>query len=171
MGAGRFAGPLLLVHDGLVTRAEPSAEIRHCIKCGREIGAEETICEACNRAGMATPSASQYHGTVAVAIVLAVAALAVAASLSMRGVGPYSAHVADVAPGDPIGFAITIDVHNDGTSSGRAKCRVVTFDETGRRLRTANTVTDQLAGGASTSTTISIPGLAEEPARVTVECS
>jgi hypothetical protein len=159
------------VHDGFVTRAESPADLRHCIKCGREVGPDESICEFCNRAGMAVPSASQYHGTVVVAIVLAVAALAVAASLSMRGVGPYSAHVADVGPGDPIGYAITIDVHNDGTSGGRAKCQVVTFDDSGRRLRTANTVTEQLAGGASTSVTVSIPGLEEEPARVTVACS
>ena len=45
--------------------------------------------QVCNRAGMVAPSASQYHGTVAVAIILAVAGLAFAASLSLRGVGPY----------------------------------------------------------------------------------
>lgn len=154
-----------------MTQAERSEDVRHCIKCGREIGPDESICEICNRAGMAAPSASQYHGTVAVAIILAVVALAVAASLSMRGVGPYTAHVADVAPGDPIGYAITIGVHNDGTAAGRAKCQVVAFDETGRRLRTANAITEQLPGGGSTSLTISIPGLEQEPARVTVACS
>ena len=43
--------------------------MRNCYKCGREIGPDESICRVCNRAGMATPSASQYHGTIVVAIV------------------------------------------------------------------------------------------------------
>src|SRR5688500_8181266 len=87
-----------------------SAHGRQCIKCGREIGPDETVCEICNRAGMATPSSSQYHGTVAVAIVLAVAALAVAASLSLRGVGPYGAEVSGVTPaGSSVGYAITYE--------------------------------------------------------------
>ena len=63
--------------------------MRNCYKCGREIGPDESICSVCNRAGMATPSASQYHGTIVVAIVAGVALLAVAASLAMRGVGPF----------------------------------------------------------------------------------
>ena len=52
-----------------MTGAPARSDERRCIKCGREVGADESICEFCNRAGMATPSASQYHGTVAVAIV------------------------------------------------------------------------------------------------------
>ena len=81
---------------------------------------------------MATPSASQYHGTVvAVAIVLAVAGLAVAASLSLRGVGPYeAAEVRSIEPADPVGYAITFAVTNEGTKAGRAKCQLVALDAT-----------------------------------------
>ncbi|MGH2417978.1 MAG: hypothetical protein ACRDFY_06565 [Candidatus Limnocylindria bacterium] len=146
-------------------------EPRHCIKCGREIGPEETICEICNRAGMATPSASQYHGTVVVAIVLAVAGLAFAASLSLRGVGPYVAEVVGVAPGDPIGYAITYAVTNEGTKPGRAKCQLVALGASGERLRTVSTVTSQIPGSASTELTETIPGLESEPSEVTVSCS
>ncbi|MGQ0608894.1 MAG: hypothetical protein ACT4OQ_10590 [Chloroflexota bacterium] len=146
-------------------------EPRHCIKCGREIGPDETICEVCNRAGMATPSASQYHGTVVVAIVLAVAGLAFAASLSLRGVGPYVAEVVVVAPGDPIGYAITFAVTNEGTKPGRAKCQLVALGASGERLRTVSTVTSQIPGSASAELTEMIPGLESEPSEVTVSCS
>ena len=154
-----------------MTRPTHAEEQRHCIKCGREIGAEETICEVCNRAGMATPSASQYHATVAVAIVLAVIALAAAASLSLRGVGPYGAEVRAVEPAAPIGFAITYAVTNEGTQPGRAKCQLVALDDEGMRLRTQSTVTSQIPGGDVAELTETIPGLEVEPASVTVSCT
>jgi len=147
------------------------AEGRHCIKCGREIGPDESICDVCNRAGMAMPSASQYHGTVVVAIVLAIAGLAVAASLSLRGVGPYAAEVRGVEATDPIGYAITFAVTNEGTKAGRAKCQLVALDADGRQLRTRGTVTSQIAGGSTVELTEAIPGLDVEPATVNVRCS
>jgi predicted nucleic acid-binding Zn ribbon protein len=153
-----------------VTRTPPPVEERHCIKCGREVGPDESICEFCNRAGMATPSASQYHGTVAAAIVLAVIALAVAASLSMRGIGPYTAEVRGVTS-DPVGFAITYAVTNEGTNPGRAKCQLIALGESGERLRTRTTLTARIEGGATAEETETIPGLEAEPAEVTVSCS
>jgi hypothetical protein len=147
-----------------------SDEMRKCIKCGREIGPDESICEVCNRAGMATPSASQYHGTVAVAIVLAVAALAIAASLSFRGVGPYAARVSDVRAADP-GWTITFAVTNEGTRPGRAKCELVALGDAGQRLRTRSAITLPIEGGATTEQSETIAGLEVEPADVTVSCS
>lgn len=154
-----------------MTRPLSLDEPRHCIKCGREIGPDETICEVCNRAGMATPSASQYHGTVVVAIVLAVAALAIAASLSVRGVGPYAADVRGVAVAEPGGYDITYAVTNEGTRPGRAKCQLVATAESGQRLRTRSTITSQIAGGDTAELTETIAELEIEPANVTVECS
>ena len=144
---------------------------RNCIKCGREIGPDESICEICNRAGMAAPSASQYHGTVVVAIVLAIAGLAFAASLSLRGVGPYEAEVRGVEAADRTGYAITYAVTNEGTRAGRAKCQLVALDDDGRQLRTRGTVTSQIAGGSTVELTEEIPGLEVEPAAVNVTCS
>ncbi len=149
--------------------AAPDA--RRCIKCGRRIGPDESICEICNRAGMATPSASQYHGTVVAAIVLAVAGLAVVASLSLRGVGPYAAEVRDVVAADPIGYAITYAVTNEGTRAGRAKCQLVALDDAGRALRARGTVTSQITGGTTVELTETIHGLEVEPATVDVTCS
>src|SRR5690606_10579749 len=155
-----------------MTMPEPtSTSVRHCIKCGREIGPDESICAICNRAGMATPSASQYHGTVVVAIVLAVAALAIAASLSMRGVGPYAAEVNTVRPADPAGLTITYTVRNEGESAGRAKCQLTARDDDGRQLRVRNTLTTQIPGGGTAEGQETIPGLEAEPTSVTIRCS
>jgi hypothetical protein len=147
-----------------------SPQLGRCIKCGREIDADESVCEICNRAGMTTPSASQYHGTVAAAIVLAVIGLAVAASLSLRGVGPYEAEVRAVAPADP-GFSITYAVTNEGTKAGRAKCQLIAIGASGERLRSRSTLTARIEGGATAEQTETIPGLADEPTEVTVSCS
>ena len=153
-----------------MTSPSPSSDTRRCIKCGREVGPEDSLCEVCNRAGMVAPSASQYHGTVVAAILVAVAGLAIAASLSLRGVGPYAAEVRGVTFADP-GYAISFSVTNEGTKAGRAKCQLIALADTGRRLRTANTITDQIPGGETTEQTERIAGLEEEPATVTVSCS
>jgi hypothetical protein len=146
-------------------------DVRHCIKCGREIGPDDSICEVCNRAGMAAPSASQYHGTVAVAIIVAVIALAVAASLSFRGVGPYHADVRQVAPADPSGFTVHFAVTNEGTRAGRAKCQLIAIGDSGERVRSRSTVTAPIEGGATAEEQETIAGLESEPAQVSVSCS
>ena len=155
-----------------MTTTGPSNENeRHCIKCGRAVGPDETLCEVCNRAGMATPSASQYHGTIVFAIVLAVIGLAVAGSLSLRGVGPYVAEVRDVVDDRPVGYAVTYAVTNEGTRPGRAKCRILATGASGEQIRSRNTVTRQIPGGQTTEQTETLPGLEDEPADVTVSCS
>ena len=141
-----------------------------CIKCGREIGDDEAICEVCNRAGMAMPSATQYHGTVVAAILLAVVGLAVAASLSLRGVGPYSAEIRSIDPAE-LGYSITYAVRNEGTKPGRAKCLIVALDADGERMRSRSTVTEQIPGGVEGEQTETIPGLEAEPATASVTCS
>jgi hypothetical protein len=144
---------------------------RRCYKCGREIGPDESICEVCNRAGMATPSASQYHGTMVVAIVAGVAGLAIWASLAMRGVGPYQADVRAMVPDPPDGATVTFRVANEGTSRGFAKCQLQALDATGRVLRLRSIVAGPLEGGASRTFSERIPGLPNLPASVTVSCS
>ena len=155
-----------------MTTPRPAVEDeRHCIKCGRAVGPDETLCEFCNRAGMATPSPSQYHGTIVAAIVLAVIGLAVAGSLSLRGVGPYMAEVRQVVDDRPVGYAVTYAVTNEGTRPGRAKCRIVAIGDSGEQVRTRNTVTAQIPGGDTMEQTETLPALEEEPADVTVTCS
>jgi hypothetical protein len=143
---------------------------RHCYKCGREIGPDESICDVCNRAGMATPSASQYHGTLAVAIIAGVAALAIWASLSMRGVGPYRAEVVSVTQAPPNGALVTVMVENQGTARGAATCRLDARDANGVSVRTGSLVTGQLNGGASGTFSSQLDGLPRLPATVVASC-
>jgi hypothetical protein len=145
-----------------------SDAVRHCIKCGREIGPDESICAVCNRAGMVTPSASQYHGTMAAAIVAGVILMAVAASWALTGVGPYSADVIGVrnAAG---GVQATVSVSNEGTKPGRAKCQLIAHDAQGRSLQSRSVVSPQVPGGESVTFDELVPGVVD-PADVTVAC-
>ncbi|HEY7463295.1 MAG TPA: hypothetical protein VH987_02500 [Candidatus Limnocylindria bacterium] len=142
---------------------------RHCYKCGREIGPDESICEVCNRAGMATPSASQYHGTVAVAIIAGVVGLALWASFAMRGVGPWDAEVLSMTP-TADGATVTIEVMNQGTGRGTPSCRLEALDAEGRLLRGAPMATGQVDGGATGTFDGRIGGLSRPPASVAVSC-
>jgi hypothetical protein len=119
---------------------------------------------------MATPSASQYHGTMVVAIIAGVAALAIWASLSMRGVGPYRAEVVSVTDAPPDGALVTVLVENQGTARGAATCRLEALDASGRPLRTGSLVTGQLEGGASGTFTARMNGLTRLPYRVVASC-
>jgi hypothetical protein len=143
---------------------------RRCYKCGREIGPDQTICEVCNRAGMATPSASQYHGTMAVAIIAGVVALAAWASLSMRGVGPYSAEVISVSEAPPDGATVTLRVENQGSARGSATCRLEALDALGRRVSGSSLVTGQLEGGQSGTFSDRLDGLTRPPDSVVASC-
>jgi hypothetical protein len=144
---------------------------RACIKCGREVGPDESICEVCNRAGMATPSASQYHGTMAVAIIAGVVALAIWASLAMRGVGPYAAEVLDMVADPPDGATVTFRVENEGTSRGFANCQLVVRDAGGHQMRSRSVTAGPLDGGADGTFTERVGGLPSDPASASVECS
>jgi hypothetical protein len=143
---------------------------RHCYKCGREIGADESICDVCNRAGMATPSASQYHGTIVVAIIAGVVLLAVFASLATRGIGPYSARAVSFHAGTQGAVVATVSLSNEGTRTGRAKCRLEARDAGGRELGAVTTVSPPVDGGDSISFDQSIPGVGSTTASVAVRC-
>ena len=143
---------------------------RSCYKCGREIGPDESICDVCNRAGMATPSATQYHGTIVVAIVAGVALLAIAASLAMRGIGPFRADAVRFRVDDQGAVVATARVTNGGTKAGRAKCQFIARDAAGGTLGVASTTSLQTAGGASSPVAAVIPGMGGQPASVTVTC-
>jgi hypothetical protein len=151
--------------------AAPGRAPRNCYKCGREIGPDETICEVCNRAGMATPSASQYHGTMVVAIIAGIVALAVWGSLSLRGVGPYSARVESIADSPPDGARVQVLVENEGTKQGYAKCQLRALDSAGRILRSKAATMGPIPGGTAQHFDELIVGLTGPPSSVEVSCS
>lgn len=143
---------------------------RHCLKCGREIEPDETICAVCNRAGMVTPSATQYHGTMVAAIIAGVAALAIAASLGMRGIGPFTAEILTSARQAGDTLAVEVAVANEGQHAGRARCQLIAYDGSGRSVRTQSFLTEEIAGGQQTKISETLPGITAIPRRVTVSC-
>lgn len=153
-----------------MTQADPRP-LRHCYKCGRQIGPDETICDVCNRAGMATPSATQYHGTIVVAIVAGVVIMAIAASLSLRGIGPFRGEALRWGSEPPDAVVVELQVTNEGTRSGRAKCQLTARDGSNLVLRTRSTLSPQVTGGGTVTFTERIPGLPVAPASVGVSCS
>ena len=150
--------------------SQPRQETRQCIKCGREIGPDETICAICNRAGMTTPSATQYHGTMVAAIIAGVAALALAGSFAMRDIGPFSAQVVSSAPAAGDRLEVVVAVANDGERTGRARCRLAAYDGSGRTTRTLGFVTVEIDGGQRVEMQETLPGIATAPTRVAVSC-
>jgi hypothetical protein len=98
------------------------------------------LCERCNPLGLKDAASSQVHGTVFVAVALAVTTLAVAAHIAVSGIGPFAAKVTDVraAPGGAAAVVATISVHNDGSAAGTATCRV--SDPTDRGIQTSEVV-------------------------------
>jgi hypothetical protein len=102
----------------------PATEQTHpCVRCGRPVPLDVAMCDDCNPLGLKQPSASQVHGTVALGIVLAVAALALVGKLSLSGVGPFDGRIASLAP-TADGLALTVTVRNEGTTAGTTSCRV-----------------------------------------------
>ena len=152
-----------------MTQADPRP-LRNCYKCGRQIGPDETICEVCNRAGMATPSATQYHGTIVVAIVAGVVLMALAASWSLRGIGPFHGTLLGWTADPPDAVVVQVEVTNQGTKQGRAKCELIARDAGDLVLRVRSTVSPLVQGGATIRFSERIAGLAQEPSSVTASC-
>jgi hypothetical protein len=141
-----------------------------CLKCGRPIDLEETMCEVCNRAGMTSPAATQMHGTLAVAIIGAVVGMGLLAGALVGGVGPWTADVVDVGPVAEAAVVVTVTVENEGTRAGRARCELTAVTDAGSPLARTVALSPQVAPGASLPFDTQIPGLLSDPARVVVRC-
>lgn len=101
------------------------AQTHPCARCGAPVALDVGLCERCNPLGLKDSASSQVHGTVILGVGFAIAGLAIAAHLAVAGIGPFSARVATVAPGAAAGAVVaTIEVHNEGRTTGSATCRV-----------------------------------------------
>jgi hypothetical protein len=87
------------------------------------VALDVALCERCNPLGLSDPASSQAHGTVFLAIVLGVVALAVAGRVALSGIGPFDARVTGVDAA-PAGLTMTIEVSNHGTKAGPTTCRI-----------------------------------------------
>jgi hypothetical protein len=96
-----------------------------CARCGAPVALDAGLCERCNPLGLKDSASSQVHGSVFLAVGLAVAGLAIAANLAVSGIGPFSARVTAMRAGSAAGALIaTIEVRNDGRTTGSATCRL-----------------------------------------------
>src|SRR5881396_1183180 len=119
---------------------------------------------------MATPSASQYHGTIVVAIVLGVALMAVGASLAMRGIGPYQSRVLAFHTAGQGRAAVTVTLTNEGSREGRASCKLTARDDAGRPLAVTTAVSPQVQSHGSATFDAEILGVEGAPASISVSC-
>lgn len=141
-----------------------------CLKCGRPIDLQETMCDVCNRAGMTAPAATQMHGTVAVAIVGSVVAMGVVASILVGGVGPFTSDVLAVGPVAEASVVVTLRVHNQGSRAGRARCELTAVNGVGSPVARTVALSPPVPAGGSVPFDAQIPGLTADPSRVMVRC-
>lgn len=148
----------------------PFGAVGKCLKCGRPIDATETMCEVCNRAGMVAPAATQMHGTVAVAIIGAVAGLAILAGVLVGQPGPFAGAAADVGAVTATGVEVTVEVTNNGSREGRARCQLTAVDADGMEMAQTVVVSPPIDAGTRETFAATIPELTADPARVEVLC-
>jgi hypothetical protein len=141
-----------------------------CLKCGRPIDVEETMCEVCNRAGMIAPAATQMHGTLAVAIVGSVIGMGVLASLLVGGAGPFTSEVMGIGPLAEASVVVSVQVDNQGTRAGRARCELTAVNEAGSPVARTVALSPEVPPDGSVSFDAQIPGLTSDPSRVMVRC-
>jgi hypothetical protein len=152
--------------DTLDSAAEP---LHGCVRCGARIPLSESMCDRCNPLGLKAPAASQAHGTVFLAIGVAVVFLAVMARLALVNVGPFTSAVTGVQA-DPAGLRVTITVTNTGSSAGRTTCRIGDPTIRGIGPETAYAETPMVDGGATVSFDVVVVSLGTTPKPLTASC-
>lgn len=101
-----------------------SVEPTHpCVRCGRPVPVDVALCEYCNPLGLTQPASSQVHGSVFLAIGVAVVGLALLGRFALSGIGPFTGRIEGVVASPP-GLAVTVSVTNDGHNAGSATCRL-----------------------------------------------
>jgi hypothetical protein len=127
------------------------------------------LCERCNPLGLKDPSASQVHGTVFVAVLVAVIGLALIGRLTLAGVGPFQATIGDAVP-DGKGLAVTLSVTNHGSAAGQTTCRLT--DPAERSGGGAGFVlSPRIDPGATVTFTKTVAELGNTVRALTIECS
>jgi hypothetical protein len=120
------------------------------------------VCERCelpldgparvryNPAGLALPSPIQGHATVLVGVVAAVVLLVVGAWFLYHGVGPFHAElvkrsVEAGAQGSRV-TVVDLSVRNEGSRSGRARCRLSGVQPDGSLVNSGVQLTQNIPG-------------------------
>jgi hypothetical protein len=155
-----------------------------CPRCGTPVQPGGTACERCeqpvdggpafvnryNPADLPTPSPIQGHATVLVGVLASVAVLVVGAWFAFHGVGPFRVEAVRelAAPGRPL--AVAVQVRNDGSRAGKARCRVTGTAPDGRLLATEVTLSPTVPGHGTVSFQLAAAELGDAH-DVTTTCS
>jgi hypothetical protein len=94
-----------------------------CARCGKPVPPGVGLCDECNPLGLRDVASGQVHGSVFIAVAVAIAVLAVLARLSIAGSGPFPAQVGEVVPSGN-GLSVAITVTNQGDATGQTTCRL-----------------------------------------------
>jgi hypothetical protein len=138
-----------------------------CARCGRPVGPGIGLCDDCNPLGLRDVASGQVHGSVFIAVLVAVAILAIAARLIVAGVGPFPATL-DKAESASGGLAITLTVTNEG-APGQTTCRVGIAGDPG--VGTAAFITTpRLAQHETRTFTTLVTSLGTQPRDLSVSC-
>ena len=118
-----------------------------------------------NPAGLPLPSPIQGHATVLVGVIAAVALLVVGAWFLYHGVGPFQATpvkrtVEAGAPGSQV-TVIDLRVRNDGSRSGRARCRLNGVQPDGSLVNSGVQLTQNIPGHGEVMVTLRAAGMSD----------
>ena len=147
----------------------PKPQTHGCIRCGAPVPLDVGLCERCNPLGLKDPSASQVHGTVFIAVLVAVVGLALVGRLTLAGVGPFGGTLVGAVP-DGKGLAITLAVTNQGTTAGQTTCRLTDPKERSGG-GSAFMLSPPVEPGAPVTFTKTVAELGDTVRELTVECS
>jgi hypothetical protein len=151
------------------TARTPAVHTHPCARCGAPVALDVGLCERCNPIGLRDSASSQVHGSVFLAVGLAVVALAVLAHLAVSGVGPFPAEVGQVRSENGA-LTVSITVTNEGTSSGSTSCRI-SDPATRGGGGSVYVQTPRIAGGESVTIEQPLVGLGTLVRPFAVECS
>ena len=144
-------------------------ESHACVRCGAPVPVGIALCERCNPLGLTQPASTQAHGTILLAIVVSVAALALLGRFALSGIGPFTGTVARVEPVPNGGLAITLSIRNEGGSPGSTTCRV--HDAADAGTASAYFLSPQVPAGGTLSFSQQTTALGSAVRPLTVECT
>ena len=146
-----------------------SSEPTHpCARCGKPVGPGIGLCDECNPLGLRDVASGQVHGSVFIAVAVAIAVLAVVARLSIAGIGPFPAQVGDVVPSGT-GLAVALTVTNEGDATGGTTCRLSRLGDSGTGTA-AFVMTPRIEAHQTRTFTSVVTEFGRQPIDLQVEC-